>query len=85
MFDEIDVDPRQPFSIFRNVVYREGVITSSRLSLCRACSQTPYNGAWQIAVCTVDDVQSMTASESTLAIAVAVGTASYHYVMLGDR
>ena len=85
MFDEIVVDPRQPFPIFRNVVYRENVIISERLSLCRAYSQTPYSGAWQIAICTVDDVQSMTASEGTLAIAVAVGTASYHYVMLGDR
>ena len=28
MFDEIDVDPRQQFSIFRKAVYRENVIIS---------------------------------------------------------
>ena len=67
--------------LFRNVVYKENHEISERLSLCRACSQTPYNGAWQFAVCTVDGVQSMTASESTLAIAVAFETASYNHVI----
>ena len=65
--------------------YRPDPSRLVKLSFCRACSQTFYNGAWQFAVCTVDDVQSMTTSEYALAIAVTVETASYHDVMLGNR